>query len=425
MSVTALRPGVSAPPRSTVLDAAAFGLAVVVVLVFSQGWVAPLLGTGTPDAATSALIRNLFFPAYAAALALMAMRLPGVLQAVLRSPLLVLLIGCAALSFTWSVAPDQTLRRVVALGFTTLSGVVLAARFRWSGLAEVLATASAILAVISLAVGLALPEVGRMPELFPGAWRGVWSEKNAFGSNMAIAAVTFVAAGVLKPNRRLLWFGMAGLASLLVLTSTSKTSLMCLLLGFCAAVFVALVRRGPVVGTAVTWAGVAGCGLVGLGLVFAADAFFELLGKDSTLTGRTEIWEAAMRQIALKPWTGFGYGAVWENKDDWGPLNRITQDAGFVAQHAHNTWIEVWIGFGLVGLLIWSALFAEVWIRTLVSVFRDPEGRGAAWLAFPFACVFTLLTLTESVAVTYNDLRWLIFVAIAVKLAAPRAADRS
>ena len=43
--------------------------------------------------------------------------------------------------------------------------------------------------------------------------------------------------------------------------------------------------------------------------------------------------------------------------------------------------------------------------------------RSGAYLALPFLVIYSLLTLTESVAVTYNDIRWAIFVALAVKLA--------
>ena len=49
----------------------------------------------------------------------------------------------------------------------------------------------------------------------------------------------------------------------------------------------------------------------------------------------------------------------------------------------------------------------------LVSVFRDK----GAYLALPFLVIYSLICLTESVAVSYNDLRWAIFVALAVKLA--------
>jgi hypothetical protein len=49
----------------------------------------------------------------------------------------------------------------------------------------------------------------------------------------------------------------------------------------------------------------------------------------------------------------------------------------------------------------------------VASVFRE---RGA-YLAFPFLVVYSLTALTESIAVSYNDMRWVIFVCFAVKLA--------
>lgn len=53
----------------------------------------------------------------------------------------------------------------------------------------------------------------------------------------------------------------------------------------------------------------------------------------------------------------------------------------------------------------------------ITAVFSRP----GAYLALPFLVIYSLLTLTltltESVAVTYNDVRWTIFVALAVKLA--------
>jgi len=40
----------------------------------------------------------------------------------------------------------------------------------------------------------------------------------------------------------------------------------------------------------------------------------------------------------------------------------------------------------------------------------------------PFLIVFTLMSLTESMAVIYNDLRWVIFVMLSIRLAAPEPA---
>ena len=55
-----------------------------------------------------------------------------------------------------------------------------------------------------------------------------------------------------------------------------------------------------------------------------------------------------------------------------------------------------------------------------VALYRS---RGA-YLALPFFVIFSLTSLTESIAVVYNDMRWVIFVALAVKLALPDPAKR-
>lgn len=397
--------------RIDVWDVAAFGVLVVSLLLYSQGWILPIFGARF-DAASSAAIRNAYLPAYAGAVAILAMRPWDTAMATLRQPFLIALMAVTALSVVWSIAPDATVRRLVALFATTLTGVVLAVRFRWATMAEVMATALGLLAVASFVAGLVLP-FGRMTELFPGAWRGVWMEKNALGGNMAMAFSIFGAAALLVPRRAWLWWSLAGLALGLVLLSTSKTSLVSLGLGGAALAFVWICRRGAASGVAATWAAVTGAALLAAFLLFAADVFLELLGKDATLTGRTKIWAAVMRQIEERPWTGFGYSAVWDDKSGWGPLAWITKDAGFKAQHAHNSWLEQWLGMGFAGLIAWGLFYAQTLIAALVAVFRDK----GAYLALPFLVIYSLVSLTESIAVSYNDLRWAIFVALAVKLA--------
>ncbi len=403
--------GRPAAHRIDVWDVLAFGMLVMSLLLYSQGWILPIFGE-TFDAASSSAIRNAYLPAYAAGVAILAMRPWDAAMATLRQPFLLALLAVTALSVVWSIAPDATVRRLVALFATTLTGVVLAVRFRWATMAEIMATAFGLLAVASFLAGLVLP-FGRMTELFPGAWRGVWMEKNALGGNMAMAFSIFGAAALLAPKRAWLWWSLAGLALGLVLLSTSKTSLVSLGLGGAALAFVWICRRGAAYGVAATWAAVTGAALLAAFLLFAADVFLELLGKDATLTGRTKIWAAVMRQIEERPWTGFGYSAVWDDKSGWGPLAWITKDAGFKAQHAHNSWLEQWLGMGLGGLIAWALFYSQTVLAALVAVFREK----GAYLALPFLVIYSLVSLTESIAVSYNDLRWAIFVALAVKLA--------
>ena len=155
-------------------------------------------------------------------------------------------------------------------------------------------------------------------------------------------------------------------------------------------------------------------------LTFGAELLLGALGKDATLTGRTEVWTAIERQLVGREWTGFGYGAIWDHTSRWAPLAWIEHDAGFRPVHAHNGWLEVWLGFGLIGVIVWGAYLLETWIRTLIATYRPSSGTGA-YLALPTLCMFTLMTFSESIVINYNDLRWVMFTAIAVKLAAPKA----
>jgi len=390
------------------------GAAVFLLLVFSQAWVFPLMGEQA-SAAEGGLIRVLYLPAYAAAFLLLATSPGAALQAVLRQPFLILLLLIVAASTLWSIAPDQTLRRVFAAYCSALGGIVLAARFKWSELAEVIAGCFAALAVIAFVVPIVAPSIGVMHEIFPGAWRGVWPEKNALGGNMALGFAAMGAAAALNPRRRLLWWGFMALALLLTLLSTSKTSLVALVRGLGGLMFVAIMRRGAATRIAILWLAVLGVGMVAGVMLVAADLFFEVLGKDATLTGRTKIWAAAMTQIEQRPWTGYGYGVVWDDLGPWAPLAQMVKEAGFTPQHAHNAWVEQWIGLGLPGLAAFALFYAQTLFLALLALFRDK----GAYLAVPFLIVYSLMSITESVAVTYNDFRWVLFVAIAVKLGWP------
>jgi O-antigen ligase len=400
--------------RARWMEMAAFAGSVFLLLTYSQGWEAPLVGNGA-ESSDSVLLRIGFLPAYAVGVALVALTPLAVARALVRQPCLIAVILIAALSMFWSVAPDQTSRRVFALAFTTLGAVALAARYSWARLAEVMATTFAILAVLSLGVCLFAPSIGRMQDIFPGAWRGLWHEKNTLGGNMAQGFVICAAAALLNPKRARLWWAAAALALALVVMSTSKTALVSMLLGVGALVLIRLVRQGPAMGVAATWMAVAAVGAIACLGLFASNVLFSLLGKDATLTGRTELWAAIMRQIQERPWQGYGYGAIWDETDNWGPLAWITHDAGFKAREAHNTWLEQWLGTGVIGLSAWMAFYLQTLCANIVAVYRQK----GAYLALPFFLVISLTTLTESIAVLYNDLRWVIFVALAVKLALP------
>lgn len=389
-------------------DILAFIASVMIVLIYSQSWAAPMTGYG---ARSADFLRNGFYPAYALAVGLLLTRPGTALKAVGRSPLLILMLLLTAASVAWSITPDVTLRRILALLFTTLGGVALAARWRWSTLTEVLAVAMTVMMVASLFLGALMPEWGRMHELFPGAWRGLWLEKNALGENMGLASICMAAAAVMVPQRRRLWLVCAALASALVILSTSKTGLVVLVLAFASMGFVGLVQGGPKRAIIGTWLAIMVVCAALLVVATQSDLIFDLLGKDATLTGRTEIWSGILHQMEQRPWTGFGYGAIWDDASVAGPKAWIAYEAKFSAAHAHSGWLEVYLALGIPGVILLAAWMIEMWGRSLWAAYARPSG----WLLMPMMTAYTLTMLTESITMNWHNLRWVLFVALALK----------
>jgi exopolysaccharide production protein ExoQ len=386
--------------------------------MFAQGWEGPLTNYAI-TAGDSALLRNAFLPVYGVVAAMMVAQAPDIPKMLLREPLVLALLGLAAASTFWSVDPSATVRRVLALGFTTLAAVLIAGRWSWRSLAEMIGACFAINGVLSLVIAVLKPDWGRMTELFPGAWRGVWLEKNALGGLMSMGALAQVAAALYVPRRRLLWIAMAALSMLLVLMSQSKTSLVSLILGFGVIFACWLAHKGPAMAVALLWAAVTVIGGAGAVLALAPHLLLDSLGKDATLTGRTVLWAAAWRQYLLHPTLGYGYGVLWDYQSQWSPGAWITHDAKFKAGHAHNGWLETALGLGAVGEGLWIAYFVQVCWRSLKAFFLST----GAILALPYLVIFTVRTITESEVLRYHNVEWMLFVLLAAKMAYPVKAE--
>ena len=404
------RPSLPLVRAAPLADIVAVVASIGLILTYVGFWSAPLTGYG---ARSADFLRNFYYPAYLLALVLVCMRPGRALKGMVRSPLLIALLLLTAATYFWSIMPDLTARRIPALVFTTLAGVALASRWSWKSLTEIVAGTLAVLAVMSFLLGALLPDMGRMQEIFPGAWRGLWLEKNGLGHVMVQTTIFLLAAGIMVPERRKLWFGLAAVSMALVILSTSKTALLVLLLSLGAMGFVAVVKSGPLRAVVATWLAVVV--VIGAGLLIATetDLVLELLGKDATLTGRTEIWSGIMEQMSDHPWRGFGYGAVWDDPGFTGPKAWIGHQAHFLPANAHSGWLEIYIALGLGGVILFALWLVQIWAQSLWAAYASPGG----WLALPMMISYTITMMSESIAMNWHELRWVIVVAVALKLA--------
>ena len=404
-----------APSRATFVDVLeALGSGLVLLLMAET--VLPHLAMGIEPSESTDVLRLLWPPAYALILIGVAARLSRFgsiwLAVALTAPILLLALA----STQWSLVPDVTIRRAVALIFTSLFGFYLAARFSWRGLLELVAAVFVILALGSYLASLAVPSLGVHDDLHAGAWRGLWVQKNALGGTMVRGVLACLCAAALAPQRRVWWWAAALLCAGLVIASTSTTALLGLFVVVAGLMALAVVRKGGLGAVAMVWLVL--LGLVAVGAVFAVapEAFFEVVGKDATLTGRTDIWTSLLRAAAERPLLGYGYSGFWSAEQ--GPAAWVRAEVEWDVPSAHNGWLDTLIQLGWVGVAVLSLHFV---VNLLAAGWRTWKGPEVYW-ALPSTLVLALFSVSESAFLEQNSMTWVLYVATFAKLLQDTAA---
>src|SRR6185295_2229233 len=130
----------------------------------------------------------------------------------------------------------------------------------------------------------------------------------------------------------------------------------------------------------------------------------EMVGRDPTLTGRTEMW-AKLLDVKVDSWFGAGYESFWT-----GPrAAEISKYYGHLHQ-AHNGYIEVFLDLGGVGIGLLGLVLAWGY-RNIVGALRwDPEtGR----LKLAFFVIVMVYNLTEH---GFRELHpmWIVFLLVII-----------
>ncbi|CAN5225427.1 hypothetical protein BH10PSE4_BH10PSE4_40080 [soil metagenome] len=274
------------PDMARTLEALACGF---VLFMLSNAFIGPLLDPLQAGGENIPVLRMMWLPVYALILALALWRAPRLMSFWLPATFLSVLIFWVFASASWSLDPGTTNRRALGAAFTTLFGFYFAASFDGRRMAEIIATTFLFLAIGGGLAAVAYPKMGVHHDVNIGDWRGLWYEKNQMGAMMvygALAAMAAILAG--SKHRKRMVFTILLCAAMILMTK-SKTSLLALMLGLGGSTMLAITRRGPATAIIVLWLGVTVVGLGVMVMWLDPALIFKALGKDPTLTGRTDI----------------------------------------------------------------------------------------------------------------------------------------
>ena len=336
-------------------------------------------------------------------------------KALLRNPVLAVLLLLPLLSIFWSVDPATTRFRTFLLLGTSAFGLFIGWHYDRTRLVRLLAIGVSLNMLLSAAFIFAVPSIGiDQTDAWGGTWVGAFNHKNGLGAAAGVALlILFYAILTNSGPLRLGFLAAFALAAVLVVGSKSATSLVVAIIGLLLAIGFQLWRRAPGLTLTTLLATLLFLPLAAflLGQQDVLGVLFDALEKDMTVHGRTDIWRLVWPYITDRFWLGYGFGSFWQPGFPW--FTQMQARLHYTPFYSHNGVVEIWIAGGAVTVALAFAVYLGALVKSAIVALRETTAPDAAF-AFVFLVCFAFRNITESSLLQPNDLLWLLFVALVV-----------
>lgn len=330
-----------------------------------------------------------------------------------QNKVLILFLFFSGVSMIWSIFFYASLFRWLEFLLATSLAVYFVKSYTLERFFEILLKSGSIFVLISILICLLLPAIGAAAGYpYYGAWRGMFWHKNHFGTFISLFNMLYLFFTIyyyrIDKIQSLFW-GLFYVVTLgLVVLSKSATAVIATLIlnsAFLLLQIWLIVRRKLKI---VHYYIIGGMLLAALIIMFVnLDFLFELLGKDRTLTGRTNLWSYLIENIiAEQPWSGYGFGAFW-NMEAY--RIEISKKIGwdFQVLIGDNGFLDVLIHVGMIGFFI----FFIILLYTFVQAFRyilDNMPNILSFLPIFFLFYALIVNLSFSLFMETEMLTWMI-----------------
>jgi exopolysaccharide production protein ExoQ len=316
---------------------------------------------------------------------------------------LFLLIGYMLVSILWSDIPYISFKRWSREFLAILMAILVLTERK---------PRKAVESIIRRTIYICIPFSLLLIKYYPGYgvsynwsgdqnWIGVTLQKNALGRLCLIAAFfiiwTFIRRWQGRDNSAVRYQTYTEMV-LLILTfwllkgpsigAMSATAVTSLTMGLVVFVGLLLMKKWKIyVAATPLVATIAAVIIFGIVTVFVGGStvasLTSNLGRDSTLTGRTDIWADLLPVAMLSPIVGNGVGGFWTNK--------TREDYG--VNECHSGYLEIILDYGFIGLLLFSMFLLSSCWKAQRTLSYDYDW-GSLWICY------LLMTMMHNISET-------------------------
>jgi O-antigen ligase len=243
-----------------------------------------------------------------------------------------------------------------------------------------------------------------------GEWKGIFQHKNVLGLSAAMLIYTGL---LLLKKYWLVVLPILVLAITAIVRARSATSLvaLCAVIAVIPIILILRLRLHSLAaaGSFLIAGAVLAAGWMLVGDISLVEELLSALGRDNTLTGRSDLWDFGWQAFLTHPILGLGYKAYWVSDATSVAYLKyfVRQDLWFF----HNNWLEVAVGTGLVGLVLFILGLVQV-IVLVIGANRRTPGIPAAW-SLMFLVHVLILCAVENPLFYNHSLQQILFSAIA------------
>lgn len=328
-----------------------------------------------------------------------------------RTPGFILLAVLCLLSVLWTSHRGVTIPYAIAFFGSTLVAYLMATKVEPIPLLQMVAVA--ILVLLSVNFVLMLPNV--KANLSSGIrYEGIFPQPNMLGRVSGLGVILFLV--LLFSGAFSRFWGCIGvvMGGLLILSCESMTSGLALMFAF--AVFFLRKWIARPVGTGhlavVAWFVLCLGGLIWVYGAAIIEFLFGMLGRSTSMTGRTGLWTGVWDAILKKPVLGYGYSGFWSGERIL--TKQLLDDAGWSTESAHNGLFDIALHLGFVGVFIFVVAIG----RSLMTGLKHSFGTNStlAVILLSVLCYLIILGATESAYMMRNSINWVLIVVCSIYL---------